>query len=583
MPDLAPPVAPAAPAPSAPTPAAVSAPPVAPAPVAAPPVPAGGTPAPVAAPVPAAPVKFDAATSLTPPDKSAYPQTEEGFEQHGTDLGEWVMQHPEEAQKLKAERLGESPASEPGSIEELAAKVEGEDKPAEAPKAEAVAAPTPAKLEEWTTTSPELKAAFEKNPGLQAEIMQMARDNEAAKPILEKISTPQEADFLIERANTIVSLEANWMLAAEDPEMVETAWGQLEEMFKSRNDKGEEIKDATGKVQFDADYKPFVSKAANVAIQLRSAPLQARVAAVEAQLAAKYPDLAQWDTTGAELQNAIEDETNPQVKELLDQYQSNRYAISALKFAIEAINFEDDGSRLPELPPNATPEQVAFQKQLEQRQKELDEKSGKQTVETRKAARVALDNKIGRTWSKEVGDKIDAHVNAMKERGEYLPDFVLTDKWINPQTQKVTGVTDFGTRVWQALNNKIFSNPTLKASMARLQAMGPAGEAARQAELTRLTNLYLPKIIEGRVKEIQDGIRNAGKKTPVAGAPASPARVEPSTTATVIPQASGSDDAAMRKLATAEAMKNPDWAVSTPADREAMVGEIFLKKKFWGQ
>jgi hypothetical protein len=474
------------------------------------------------------------------------------------------MQHPEEAAKLKAERLGESPASEPGSIEELAAKVEGGDKPAEAPKAEAVAAPTPAKLEEWTTTSPELKAAFEKNPGLQAEIMQMARDNEAAKPILEKISTPQEADFLIERANTIVSLEANWMLAAEDPEMVETAWGQLEEMFKSRNDKGEEIKDATGKVQFDADYKPFVSKAANVAISQHQSAFQSKIDALTQRLAGNYPS-----------EEAKAADT--------DSLEKAQYAKAALDFATEIINGIDEGSQLPVLPPNATPEQVAFQKQLEQRQKELDEKSGKQTVETRKAARVALDNKIGRTWSKEVSDKIDAHVNAMKERGEYLPDFVLTDKWINPQTQKVTGVTDFGARVWQALNNKIFSNPTLKASMARLQAMGPAGEAARQAELTRLTNLYLPKIIEGRVKEIQDGIRNAGKKTPVAGAPASPARVEPSTTATVIPQAPGSDDAAMRKLATAEAMKNPDWAVSTPADREAMVGEIFLKKKFWGQ
>jgi hypothetical protein len=583
MPDLAPPVAappaaPAAAAPSAPAPAASTpAAPVAPAPSSAPAItPAESTTATpsVAAPAaPAAPAKFNPATSATPPKKEDYPQTQDGFDAHGEDLGAWVFHHPEEAARLKAERLGDSaPVAETDPVAEAAAKAEGEEKPAEV-KPEPVTAPTPAKIEEWTTKNAKLKEAFTEDPTLQAEIMQMARDNESAKGVLEVVSTKEEAQFAVERANRLVSLQANWMLAAEDPEMVETAWGQLEDMFKSRDDKGQEIKDATGKVQFDSDFQPFVSKAANVSIQGHLAGFQATIDALTQRLAGNYPN----EEAKAADADALEKAT---------------YAKAALDFATEIIN-GGDGPKLPALPPNATPEQIEFQKKLERQQADLDAKLGKQTVESRKAARLALDNKIGRAWSAEVGTKIEAHIAAMKERGEYLPEFVLSDKWVNPQTQQVTNSTAFGVYCWNQLHGKIFGwidpqtkqivggNPTEVATLARLQAMGAGAEAARQKELTRLTNKYLPKILDDRVKQIQNDLRNGGKKPAAAPAGAPVARVEPSTQAVVMPQSMGDGD--LRKWAQAEAAKRPDWAASSPKEREELVGEIFNNKKFFGQ
>jgi len=113
--------------------------------------------------------------------------------------------------------------------------------------------------------------------------------------------------------------------------------------------------------------------------------------------------------------------------------------------------------------------------------------------------------------------------------------------------------------------------------------MGAAGEQARQAELTRLTNKYLPKILQTRIKEIQQGIRDMGKKpaAAAAGNGSQPvARVEPSTAATVMPQ--NMPDGDLNKWAQAEAMKRPEWAGSNTQEREALIGEIYAKKKFFG-
>jgi len=491
-------------------------------------------------------------------------------------MGAWVISHPEEAARLRAERLGDTLApAEPDAITEAAKKVEGEQ-PTEAPKPEAATAPTPAKIEEWTTKSAKLKEAFAENPELQGEIMQLARENEAAKPVLDIVSTKEEAEFAVDHANRLVSLQANWMLAAEDPEMAGTAWAQVEDMFKSRDDKGQEIKGADGKVQFDPDYKVFVGKAANVAIQEQTLGVNAKIATLKARLAGNYPS----------------DEAKAADTEALEQAE---YAKAALDFATEIINGTGAETALPVLPADATDAQKAFQKKLEAERADLDAKSGKQTIEARKAARVALDNKVGRAWSKEVSDKLEAHINGMKDRNEYIPEFVLNDKWVNPQTGKPSGLTSFGVYCWQQLQGAIFGwvdpatkqvvggDPIARAKLAQWQAMGAAGEQARQAELTRLTNKYLPKILQTRIKEIQQGIRDMGKKpaAAAAGNGSQPvARVEPSTAATVMPQ--NMPDGDLNKWAQAEAMKRPEWAGSNTQEREALIGEIYAKKKFFG-
>lgn len=585
MADLATPAAPApsapAAAPSAPSAApAAAAPAAAPAPVAVPVAPAAAAPAPAAAaaavPDPAAPAaapaaaKYDPATAAAPPKATDYPTNQEGNVQFMDDNAAWSLAHPEQAATARAERLaaedngilGEGTQAEAENAAAIKA-AEGEQPPvAEVKPADAVAAPTPAKLEEWAAKSPELKAAFDKDPALRGELMEMARQNEAAKPVLDIVSTPEEAQFAVDHAQRLVSLQTNIMLAGDDPEQMGSAWGQVEEMFKERDTNGAEVKGADGKPVLGSDFKPFVRKAASVAMEDFSQSANAQIAALTARLAGNYPN----------------DEARAADATLLE---TANYEKAAFDFVMHrmANPAEAGASTLPALPPNATPEQVAFQKQLETQQKELNEKQGKQTVESRRAASKTLDHEVQTQYEAGVNREIESHIAAMKERGEYLPEFVLTDKYINPATGQPTKVSAFGAKIYLALNAKINNNPLHAAKLGSLQALGAAGKDARVAEITRLSNLYLPKIIDTEVTRIQDGIRaSSGQKRPDPSKGV--ARVEPQSAGTVVPAAM--DNGQTRTWAEGEARKDPGFAQMDEKQREVLIMDLFAKKKYGG-
>lgn len=589
MPDTA---TPAAPAPSAP--AAASAPsapaPVTPAAPAAPATPAsappagGGAPAEPSAPataVPAAPAtpetpaKFDPKTSPTPPKATDYPDNAQGIADFTRQKMEWNEAHPEEAEKLRAAKAA---AEEDGTLPDTTqaeqsiaaevAKADGEQpkpeevKPADPP----VAGATPAKIEEWTTKSAELKAAFDKDPALRSEIMETARYAEAAKPVLEIVSTPEEATFAVEHAQRLVSLQTNWMLSGEDPEMVTPAWDMTVDMFKERDAEGKEVLGADGKPKLGADFKPFVRKAASSAIEEYAVGAQAQIAAIEARLNGVYPNEEAKAADATALENA-------------------KYEKLAFDFVLGRLGEKNDVPALAALPPNATPEQVAFQKQLEAQQKDLEAKQGKQTAESRKTARAALDREVQNTYESGVTSTINTYIADMKARGEYLPDFVLTDKYINPATGKITDLPNFNVKIYLALNNKINGNPLHAAKLASLQALGAAGKDARNAELSRLTKLYLlgsandPGIIQHEVNRIQDGIRaTAGQKRDNTGGGI--ARPEPQSAGTVVPATM--NPAETRAWAEKEAAKDPNWGAMDQRTREQLVITLAAKKKYGG-
>lgn len=431
-------------------------------------------------------------------------------------------------------------------------------KPADAP----VVAATPAVIDEWTGKSPELKAAFDKSPELRDAVMGMARENEAAKPVLEIVSTKEEAQFAVDQASRLGSLQANWMLSGIDPEMVEPAWEQTVEMFKERDANGAEVKGPDGKPKLGSDFKPFVRKAASTAMGDLAASATAQVAAIQARLAGNYPteEARQADT---------------------DALENANYEKAAFDFVLHRLQSpEEAGTKLPALPPNATPEQIAFQKQLEERSKAEDARTGKNTAAERKTAQKAIGAEVQKAYEAGINSYIETNVAAMKERGEYLPDFVLEDKWINPQTGQPTKVSTFGARIYLALNSKINNNPLHAAKLMSLEAMGAAGKDARMAEMKRLQSLYLPKMFNAEVTRIQDGIRNNGKK-PAAAVPGQPvARVEPQSVGTVVPSAM--DSAQTRTWAEGEAKKDPNYGAMSTAERETLTISLAMKKKFGG-
>jgi hypothetical protein len=570
MPEAVAPVAPAAPAaPSTPAPA-VSSTPAAPAPPASvPATPAApATPSEAAAPAtPATPAKYDPKTAADPPKSTDYPDSPEGILQFAHDRNEWTSNHEEAAEKLRqakvaAEEGMQVPAGGPEAATVEAVKAAEGEQPAEPakPAGEAVAAATPAVIDEWTTKSPELKAAFEKSPELQSAIMGMARENESAKAVLEVVSTKEEAKFAVDHANRLIGLQTAWMLSNEDPEMVGPAWDQTVDMFKTRDAQGKEILGQDGKPQLDADFKPFVRKAATSAISEFQDEANSQIAMIQARLKGSYPS----------------DDAREADEKALEQATYNK---AAFDYVTEILNGGGQSAALPALPPDATDAQKAFQEKLKKEREELDAKQGKQTAESRKAARAVIDRDVDRSWSKTINDHIESHVKAMTDRGEYLPDYVLNDKWINPQTGKATAVTDLGARCYLALNAKIDSVPSEKAELARLQMMGAAGKEAREKRLAELTTKYLPKILDGRITEIQNGIRGAQKKKEPASEKTI-ARVEPQTAGTVVPSAMNQQQ--VRTWAETEAKKDPNYGAMSSTDRETLIISLAAKKRYGG-
>jgi hypothetical protein len=480
----------------------------------------------------------------------------------------WGLEHPDEAAKIRGEKL-RTESGEPAPIEDKPADQpdpnadpnKPADKPADAPPVAA----TPVKIDEWTTKSPELKAAFDKNPELRTEIMEMARSAEAAKPVLDIVSTVEEAQFAVENANRLVSLQSNWMLAGEDPEMTGPAWDMTVDFFKERDANGAEIKGADGKPKLGADFKPFVAKAAATAIAPHAAQQQSTADALKARLQGNYAN----------------EEARQADEKALEQAE---YNVAAFNYVTAQLGKGDEpASSLPALPANATKEQIEFQEKLKTERAELDAKAGKTSAADRKASREKLDRSVQTEYEGSITSQIDSRVAAMKERGEHLPEFVLSDKWINPRTQKTTGISAFAMKIYQQVNDKITGNPVHKAKLASYQAMGEAGKDARVAEVKRLVTQYLPKIFDAEVTRIQNGIRETNR--PRAAAPAAPApgapRLEPTSRATIQPSGALTG-AELDKWAATEAAKDPGWENMLASDRYARVASIKAKKQFGG-
>lgn len=575
MPDMpAAPAAPASPAPaapSAPAPAPVSAPaasgaPTAPAAPAIPAAPdAGAAPAVPAA--PAAPAKYDPQTAAAPPTSGDYPDNAQGISDFVRDNSQWMQAHPEEAERVRAARRAEDggePAGETrpeAAMADVVAAAEGEqpDAPPKPAEGAPAAAATPALIDAWKTESPEIAAAFAKYPEKYEQIMETARGYEAAKPVLDIVSTPEEANFAVEHAQKLVTIQGTWMAAADDPEMVEPAWNQMVDMFTTRDAQGAVVNGPDGKPVLAPDFKPFVSKAAAVALDQVSTGIQSTLTALEARLTGHYATEEARAADTLALDNA-------------------KYEKAALDFVLGKLAAGDQGSTLPALPANATPEQIEFQKSLETQQRALDEKAGKQTAETRKAARAQLGRAVDQAWSTVITNHIDNHIKEMQARGEHLPDYVQTDKYIN-QNGQTTKVTDLGARMWIALNEKLRAQPLLQAKLASLEALGAAGKDARIKELTAFTVSKLPPLLNGRISEIQKGILALSTQKQVNPA-AGVARVEPQSGGIAQPQTM--DGAQVRTWAEGEAAKDPGWANMTATTREALIIRLAARKRYGG-
>lgn len=499
------PAAPAAPAPSPSVPATPSSvtPPAQPAaPEAAPVSPAAAAPAPQAA---------------VQPKITDFPDTAEGLEQFVEATESWKQANPDDAAKAaEAERAAAEAAMPGAQPKEEAPKPPAEVKPEQAQPGQAPSAATPQVLDDLLTRNPAFKAALDASPADKEVLMATARAAEAAKPILQLVPTEAEARFAVDNANRFIGLQHKFAMASEMPEIGDQAWQEFTSLFHVMDDKGQPVMEADGKTPKLAESFSFLTQKVTQGILGDTVgSLTARVQQLKDKVEkGVYPSEAAKAEDRATLENA--------------EYELAAFDFVAKKLLADAAS---EDLKLPELPADATPAQRELQERLRQQVEEANQQRKSQTREQRIAERRKFENEMNQEFGRGVGAYLRSEIDARKARGEYIPDLLLNRKWINPVTKQETDTADFAMRMFNEFAQKLDSIPTVRDELARLQAMGPAGRAARVAKWEQLRAQYLPEIVDSYLKSVQDEIRQmSAASVKREEAAAKVARVEPQTT-----------------------------------------------------
>lgn len=391
---------------------------------------------------------------------------------------------------------GEQPAAEAPKPPEPEAPKPGEQPPAPA-------AVTPQALDEVFQKHPELKAALDAAPEAKEALMATARAAEAAKPVLELIPTVEDARFVTENANQFLGLQHKFAMAAEMPEMGEEAFRDFVGLFHIVDEKGNPLVDPVTKAPVLTESFHFLTKKINDGAMTSAVEDYKKQAD---QVAARYGLTANLT---AEEKAAKLAALTPQDRAAIEEAE---YAHAALSYAAALLKKDPNALELPELPADATPEQRALQEKLA---KELEQvnagKLGQKTAE-RIAARRAFEREMNIEYGRGVGEYCQNEVKARKERGEYIPDMILNQKWINPATQQATDFPDFPMRMAFALTAKIRSVPTLNREWQRLEALGQQAKEARQRFVAEQRARWLPGLVNEYLTQVQAGVRQMAKQ-----------------------------------------------------------------------
>lgn len=437
------------------------------------------------APVESTPPPVDAASAAPlaekEPSQSDYSNDAEGLEQFLNDRDAWRQKH------AKQEPEGESQPEERSATESVEPEKEQRQ---ETPREKDAASPTPQKIDEWSAKDPGFRAALEANPQLKGELFALARMNEKAKPVLELLPTLEEAKFAVENANTLVQLRTGLMLAVEDPERLPETFDKLQDLFRVKDANGEYLRDEQGNYKLADDYALLRNQFVDDGLRGTLTPLKQKMEQLRERLAnGVYPS---------------------QAARSLDEnaYQESEYAVAALEYAQAILNGETGDAALPELPDDATPAQREFQERLRRQAEEQARARQTNTKEQRLQQRQQYRNKLLTNWNSGIGKALDEAVASERSSGGYIPDFILQEKWINPQTGQPTNVSNFAMQVKLDFDRRVLGMPGVRQKLAELEMLppGPESEAAAAAYQQELRAAYLPDVVQSHLRRIQDGL-----------------------------------------------------------------------------
>ena len=473
---------------------------------------------------------------------------------------EWVEQNPEAyaaahpglaATEEKPPAVAEQPAEEKPAVEAAA-------KPAEA------AGPLPQEFEAAIAGDAALKTALEANPVAQKLIMDTARELEAARPVLEMVPTVEDARFMSANANTMLDLKHNALLGVESPDARTGFWNGLRNQFVETDDKGRPVVDAAGKPVLGKDYDLcLLTPAASEKLGGIQQQLEAGITELEQKLKGYYPS----EADKAADQKRLDDAT--------DDREAIGWVIELLKMGGGA-----DETALPPLPQDATPAQRATQERLERMQAEIKRNQeatgkGKQLGEAK-----AFESQMRIGWQEGVGKGVDDYLAAAKGRGEVIPDYIIKEKWIDPQTKQQTEFPRLAVTILSEYDNTVMGITRERNEIQRLERLGLAGKQLRESNAARLRQTYLEPIIRRHIKEIQDGIRVSQKAEEKRRAEIGKvARTEPQTAATSGPQPNLTDEQIQTK-AMGLVTKDPKWVKADADERQIMLMNARVAVKY---
>lgn len=466
----------------------------------------------------------------------------------------WAAENPEAAEAADAARRqaaaadgaahpdGEMPAAEPAQPEQ---RQDGEANAG----AIAAAGALPEAFAQALEKDAALKTAFNANPEALALVMESARTAERMRAVEEIFSTREEAEFAQGHANTMLDLRHNFLLGVEDPEAAAMGWNGLKEQFRETDEKGNPVNDAAGNPVYGRDFETG----------LLTPAATEKVGSLATGARAKAEELKQRAASGVFPNEAAKAEATRAAEEA-------DLRASAAELVAEMLKGDGAEPGLPELDPDATPAQRAYQERLRKEREELDGVKKTQGREAQAKTTREFEGKMRLTWQAGVGESIDNFLKEARERGEVIPDYILTRKWIDPVTKQQTTVPSLAVEILNEYDARVNSIPGVKDKLQQLQRLGPAGEQQRAAYNAELREKYLGPIMKRHVKEIQDGIRASQTAEQQRREELNKvARPEAKTSSAGAPEPLTPEQ--LQKRAQELAQKDPEWATADSETR----------------
>lgn len=462
---VVPPAAPAAGTPApAPTPSPAPAPTPAPAPA---PV---ATPAPETAPQGGAPP----ATPAAAPKAADYQGREAEFLR---DMRVWRRDHPgeEPAQEAQPAEPAKPAEAAPEGAQPTEAQPEA-GKPEEAPKLPQQPAPvTPEVLNQMIAENPGFKALLDDpaNGALKGRLFAMARENAELGPIGRIFPDVASAEFAQKTANDFVGLRTSFE-TAETPEQFQSAFDSFVDQFRVYDPQGNPMNEADGSPRLAPDFYKFSD-------HFIGQYIDGSIADIEARLASNQYAQA-------------------------EQKEADEHLLLAYKFIQEDAKAADrrQGEAAPsldDLPPEQRTRLESWQKDLEDRERKLNESQQGQTKAQAQQARQQYTAELAHKSGARIKATVDQTVQELRDAGAYVPSYLL-------ESPDGKTVPDFLKRVIDQFNERVRADALTRKNLVALEMAPPTPEnlERRVSFMDKLYQKHLPGLVRGELNKITNRI-----------------------------------------------------------------------------